>query len=331
MHNKFRLSIVIPNYNYEDFVAEAINSALSIDWPDLEVIVVDDGSTDKSRSVIECFKDKVRVIYQPNSSQRVACNAGFASCTGDVVLFLDSDDMLDASIGKEIASVWNQNVSKIQFQMLRVDRDGISRGSVFPSYNPLPTPVNILRWELATSSYPTAPGSGNVYSRTFLEKIFPLDSACGSFSDTACIAAAPFFGDVVTVRKPLVFYRVHGNNDSALLKSNNNFAREVQRAIDRHYFALKFDKIGAKHAENALFRNLTLLQFRVASLVLDPNNHPLLHDSCVRTLSDAVLMAFKFSAAKLRFRLVVLAWTILTICSPRKLSRKLIYFRYRQR
>ena len=234
-----KISVIIPNYNYGHFVGQAIESALAVEWPDLEVIVVDDGSTDNSRDVIESFGDKIIAIFQPNSTQRVACNAGFARSTGDAVIFLDSDDLLMPSVASETAAMWSETVSKVQFQMMRTDADGKPKGRVFPVYDPMPTPALIRSWAAETSAYPTPPGSGNVYSRKFLERIFPLDELCGAFSDSACLAAAPFLGDVVTIRKPLVWYRVHGKNDSNLFSNHTRFGREVARAEARWKFARK--------------------------------------------------------------------------------------------
>lgn len=82
-----RLSINIPNYNYGRYVRSAIESALHVDWSDVEVIVVDDGSTDDSWDVISAFGDQVIAVRQSNSGPRVACNEGFARSTGDVVIF----------------------------------------------------------------------------------------------------------------------------------------------------------------------------------------------------------------------------------------------------
>jgi len=63
-----RLSVIIANWNYRDFVGDAITSALTVDWDDKEVIVVDDASTDDSRSVIESFGGKVAAYFRPKSN-----------------------------------------------------------------------------------------------------------------------------------------------------------------------------------------------------------------------------------------------------------------------
>jgi len=68
-------SIIISNYNYADFLAEAIESALAVDWPDVEVIVVDDGSTDGSRDIIRSYGTRVIPVFQENSGQLAAYEA----------------------------------------------------------------------------------------------------------------------------------------------------------------------------------------------------------------------------------------------------------------
>ena len=88
------ISVVIPNFNYASFVGAAIDSALNLDWPAVEVIVVDDGSTDSSRDVLAGYGGRIVTILQANAGQLVACNKGFAASRGDIVIFLDSDDLL---------------------------------------------------------------------------------------------------------------------------------------------------------------------------------------------------------------------------------------------
>ena len=155
-----RLSVIIANHNYEKYVALAIKSALDLRWNDMEVIVVDDGSTDGSRTVIEGFADRVKVLMTENATQRVAANRGFALSTGDVVVFLDSDDVLPPDLPERLASAWTPAVSKAQFQMQRIDGRGASIGTPFPAYCPVPTPADIQRWARTTTAYPTPPDPG---------------------------------------------------------------------------------------------------------------------------------------------------------------------------
>src|SRR3954449_8708213 len=89
-----RVAVVVNNFNYERFLSTAIESALAQTHPDVEVVVVDDGSTDGSREVIAGYGDRVRAVYKENGGQASAFNAAFAACTGDVVIFLDADDAL---------------------------------------------------------------------------------------------------------------------------------------------------------------------------------------------------------------------------------------------
>ena len=118
-----RFSIVIANYNYDRFLGRAIESALALDWPDVEVIVVDDGSTDNSREVIESFAGSITPIFQANGGQRDANNNGFAHSTGEVIVFLDADDVLDPRFAKAVAAAWGPDVTKVQVQMQLIDAE----------------------------------------------------------------------------------------------------------------------------------------------------------------------------------------------------------------
>lgn len=88
------VSIIIPCHNGEQFVAEAIESALGQTHPDTEVIVIDDGSTDGSLDVIKSFGDRIRWETGPNRGACAARNRGIALAAGDVIQFLDADDVL---------------------------------------------------------------------------------------------------------------------------------------------------------------------------------------------------------------------------------------------
>jgi glycosyltransferase involved in cell wall biosynthesis len=88
-----RISCIIPLYNAEKYLAETLDSVIAQDWPLHEIIVVDDGSTDDSRRVLDRYADFVRLIEQPHAGVAAARNRGLRVATGDVIAFQDSDDL----------------------------------------------------------------------------------------------------------------------------------------------------------------------------------------------------------------------------------------------
>ena len=88
-----RLSIVIPVYNGANYLREAIESALAQTFRNVEVLVVDDGSTDETAAVARSFRD-VRYLYQENRGLAAARNTGLRESSGRFVVFLDADDRL---------------------------------------------------------------------------------------------------------------------------------------------------------------------------------------------------------------------------------------------
>jgi glycosyltransferase involved in cell wall biosynthesis len=91
------ISIVIPNYNGILFVEEAIDSALIQDYKNKEVIVIDDGSTDGSVELLRTYEGKIRLIETENLGAAAARNAGLLAAKGELIAFLDSDDIWMAS------------------------------------------------------------------------------------------------------------------------------------------------------------------------------------------------------------------------------------------
>jgi glycosyltransferase involved in cell wall biosynthesis len=242
-----RLSIIIPNYNYAGFVGAAIRSAMDVDWPDTETIVVDDGSTDGSREVIAAFGDRVTAIFKENGGQNSAVNAGFERSSGDVVIVLDSDDMLRADVAERIAAVWHDGAAKVQFGLSYINERGELLGEVWPDYGraECEPPLSVLR---RRAFYEAPTTSGNAWSRRFLEQVLPLPvcppnripgAYYGLFFDAYLNMLAPCFGEVITLREPQGYYRVHLVNDSGsgkaitpdyTLNRSIDYARTVAKA-----------------------------------------------------------------------------------------------------
>ncbi|MGB8931594.1 MAG: glycosyltransferase, partial [Anaeromyxobacteraceae bacterium] len=90
-----RVSVVVPAFDEERTLRDAVQSILASDWPDLEVIVVDDGSRDRTSEVVRDLADagRIRLIRQENGGKASALNAGIAAATGEVVLYTDADSV----------------------------------------------------------------------------------------------------------------------------------------------------------------------------------------------------------------------------------------------
>jgi glycosyltransferase involved in cell wall biosynthesis len=326
-----KLSVIIANYNYGNYLSKAIDSALAIDWPEVQVIVVDDGSTDNSRAIMESYGNRIESYFQSNSGQRISNNVGYSASAGNLILFLDADDMVYPNLMKELAAVWSPGISKVQVQMQRVDAAGRSLGSVLPIYRGIPSPVMIRKWLLTSGEYPCPPGSGNVYTREFLERIFPLGGGRDSSTDSTCLAMAPILGQVVTIPKVLVDYRIHGANDSNLFRNRERFAEEIARAHLR--FQATQDALameGQPLAErDILHRGLHLLQVRACSYRCRPDLHPIAEDRPLRIAHDAVLTAFRSSPKPLRERVLLSTWILAVLFLPRRTAESLIRLRFR--
>ena len=127
------VSIIIPVYNSAKHVSEAIHSALNQTWKNIEIILVDDGSTDNSLSIIQSFAaEDVKVFYQANKGASAARNRGLKEAHGEFIQYLDADDLI------------SPNKIELQIQMLEQKKDHICTCSTvhfFENEDPLAIPV----------------------------------------------------------------------------------------------------------------------------------------------------------------------------------------------
>jgi hypothetical protein len=211
MTSRLGVSIIIPNYNYERYLGEAIDSALAQTHPLVEVIVVDDGSTDGSRGVIERYGDRVTAIFQANAGQTRACAAGFARSRHPIVFILDSDDRLVPEAAAIAAADWPDGCSKKQFRLRTLPASGTPLDHCWPKYS-RDLPPELIRSELLrTGYYQCPPTSGNAFARRFLEQVSPFDAH--PHVDAVLNTLAPLYGDVVTSQAVIGYYRLHGSNN----------------------------------------------------------------------------------------------------------------------
>lgn len=97
MENNYLISIIIPAYNVEKFIEKAISSCINQSYKNIEIIVVDDGSTDNTSKLIDKMKDRdnrINVIHKKNEGVSIARNTGLQNAKGDYIIFLDADDYI---------------------------------------------------------------------------------------------------------------------------------------------------------------------------------------------------------------------------------------------
>ena len=215
-HTPPLVSILINNYNYGRFLAEAIDSALNQTYSNIEVIVVDDGSTDDSHSIIANYQQKIIPILKENGGQASAFNVGFAASRGEIICFLDSDDLFEPQKISEIVQIFEQNPEvgwcfhpltyigdQIDSQNLETPigregiydlRDAVQRGKL----------QGKLPFGIATSAI--------CLKRELLDKLLPMPEAIRITSDDYIKYLALGLTPGFVLFKKLAIQRIHGNN-----------------------------------------------------------------------------------------------------------------------
>lgn len=276
-------SIIINNFNYERFAARAIESALAQTHP-AQVIVVDDASTDGSREVIANFGERIVPVYLPaNGGQSFAINAGFEHATGDIVLLLDSDDMLKSDAVATLLRDWRDGTVMAQYPLTIVDVRGEHQGL-------LPDPPTMLsdgdvRDELVrTGSFCANVTSGLAFHRATLAKVMPMpERVFRSPADGYLVRAVGFLGPVQRFDRPLAVYRMHDRNDSDVSADSGGLAAGFRKKIRYAQSELETTRqVAASHGivvpADLGARDADYLGYRLASLLLDPASHPVTGD-----------------------------------------------------
>ena len=210
------VSIIISNYNYAQFLRDAIDSALGQDYERTEVIVVDDGSTDRSREILADYDGRINLILKDNGGQSSAVNAGYRACHGSLVLTLDADDVLERSAISKVVEAWTPELAEVHFPLRLINHDGSPRPGLHPSAHVASGDLAAIL--LAKGRYIGPPSSGNVYSRAVLDQIMPIPERTWKHSDCYLETLSPFHGPVLALNQPLGRYRIHANNFSGVYK-----------------------------------------------------------------------------------------------------------------
>lgn len=307
------VSIIINNYNYERFLTKAIDSVLAQTYPRTEIIVVDDGSTDSSRDVITRYSDRINPIFQENGKQSAALNAGFSASQGDIIFFLDADDYLYPTAVQQVVEKFQPEVGKVHFSLHVVDGDDQSLGYFIPSIGVQLSTGEVWRELLRTSSYVSSPMSGNAYRRNTLSSIFPIPQEYKTTGDDYLMISTPFYaGKLARVDGALGAYRVHNSNQWALTSvSGSRFRRFIKHDLQNFSLLKKRAKeFGHEVPADLERRSLGRIWSRLASLRLEPLEHPINSDKSPQLVYWGLTALWKFSSYNWKKRIIYSIWFI---------------------
>jgi glycosyltransferase involved in cell wall biosynthesis len=248
-----RVSVLIPSFNHDAFIADAINSALASPHRDLEVVIVDDGSTDNTRTRLEEYSDdrRVRVFTQDNQGAHAALNRAVELATGEFLFILNSDDIFALDrIPRLVAELRSQPETVIAASWIQVIDDvgkelGVKKGwSNLPPWPPptdgpylsdLADPMLAL---LETNYISTT--SNIAFRRTLVTDHHLRFRQLRYAHDWDFILSACHHGRIALVPEPLLKYRVHEANTirEGAKESVGKMRFEIQWVVARHALQL---------------------------------------------------------------------------------------------
>lgn len=298
------VSILINNFNYGRFLRDAIDSALNQTYPRVEVVVVDDGSTDDSREIIASYGDRIRAVLQENSGQGSAFNTGFAASTGEIICFLDSDDIfLPTKVSRVVEEFTsNPNIGWVT-HALQITDAALVPTKYFHSAGPsLKLDFRrSMRWGRVRIPYP--PTSGQCVTRDCLNRIVPVPKMriCADsyvFRVGSALTSGVHLGDALSQ------WRGHGSN---------NFGNQRRRIclIAQAYCETAYDMRDrfpdlAVYTDSLMIKAISLIRFHEgydAALKHEALQRYLAH--CKPWRKSAILAGGAFRTLALRIRKIL--------------------------
>jgi len=244
MKHRPLVSIIINNYNYDRFLEDAISSVLAQTYSNLEIIVVDDGSTDDSIEIITSYKDRlaggkhsIKPIFQENGGQASTFNTGFAASEGEIICFLDSDDTFAPDKIAKIVEVFlgDDDLGWCFHSLILEDHQTKKFLGVNAEKG---TRKCDFRKMMKQGKLPFfgSPTSGLCFRRSVLEQILPMTENLRRGADRYLVALAPALSPGYYLDERLASQKIHGNNGNTFQVGEKFAKRRAFKALTVAYF-----------------------------------------------------------------------------------------------
>lgn len=232
-------SIIIPAYNSAKTIVRTLESVFSQDYEHLEVIVINDGSTDNTEEVVKAYSDKIIYISQKNSGVSVARNLGFEKSTGEYIQYLDADDLLaEGKISKQIQAIEENDADVAYGDWMRFTENDF----VYKELEIVEREMS-LRPEIELITDFWTPLAALLYTRRIADKIGGWNTSLPVIQDARyALDAAIHQAKFIYTPGVMGYYRVH---ETGSLSTRNRFnfmndclenAKQIDAIWRKEYF-----------------------------------------------------------------------------------------------
>ncbi len=266
------VSLIINNYNYGRYLYSAIDSALTQKYENKEIIVVDDGSTDNSREIINKFGNFIVPIFKANGGQASAINAGFTVASGQYIFFLDADDYWKPEKIMTCIDAFqcSPECSFLQHNMIRVNENDEQLGVLKEQKL---SEGNLDIRKAFGMHYVLVPTSGKGFARAVLDKIMPIPEHIFRIrADFYLQTMAVFHTKVCAINQPLGFYRVHGHNLYSGILTEKKIMADLELIFAYQQYLKKSVNIEINLAENYYYVRDYIYVKRKSDKIVDSLN-----------------------------------------------------------
>jgi len=211
-----RVSVLIDTFNHERYIEQAIESVLGQTLPrdHMEIIVVDDGSTDRTAEIVRGFEPRLRLIQKKNGGQASAFNILISQARSDIVAFLDGDDWWASGKLSAVLDAFKKNptIAAVGHGFFEADESSSIAEVFTPQENCFLDLSSVQSAHLADLGRTLLGTSRLAVRRRVLDKIGPLPENLVFCADTPILTLALALGGAIILREPLCYYRIHSQN-----------------------------------------------------------------------------------------------------------------------
>ncbi len=267
------VSIIIPLYNAEQFIVETIHSVLDQTYQNIEVIIVDDGSTDQSLQKVSALaNDQIRLFKQNNKGASAARNYGLKEAKGDYIQFLDSDDLLAPDkIEKQIAQIKEHSLNTVAYCSTVYFPNGADHRSFTPnpdegsfmdySKNPLKFMINL--WGGYTGKGSMIAVHSWLTPKTLIDKVGFWNEQLSLDDDGEFFARVALNADQLIYTNTYCYYRKFEDRPSLSRSKNEKAYESLYQSIDvkKQTLLSKTNELNAQYAIYRLYVDFAIQTF----------------------------------------------------------------------